>query len=381
MLEEILIIAITGRALAQSAARTGRRVRVFDAFADRDTQAIAETVCVAQDGTIALDEERLFAALDTLDALGQGRAIIAGSGFERSPQTLDRLAAYGTLCANDADIVAALKNPELAAELLRTLGWQVPETRREPPPDLRGWLQKEIGGAGGVHVRRAQRASAHARAYYQREVPGRALSATFLADAHRAYILGFNALAFRALGDAPFCYAGASTCSVDPAFEREVQARLDRLVRVTGLRGLNGIDFLRDGAEVYVLEVNARPTATFELYDFDYAQGLVDWHVRSFAGPLRGFSDQHAQDQRPARAYAIVYADRVVQVPDDADFPSWCRDLPAERSTIQPGAPVLSVFAEAQSEALVQRLLQQRQRDVQRMLERWHADAPCECPS
>jgi predicted ATP-grasp superfamily ATP-dependent carboligase len=381
MPEEILIVAISGRALAQSAARTGCRVRVLDAFADRDTQALAETVCVGADGAIALDGEKLFAALDALDTQGQRRAIVAGSGFERSPQTLDPLAAYGTLCANDADIVAALKDPELAAELLRALGWQVPETRCEPPADPRGWLQKEIGGAGGVHVRRAHRASAHARAYYQREAPGRALSVTFLADAQQAWVLGFNALAFRTMGDAPFCYAGASTCSVEAALEREVQARLDRLVRVTGLRGLNGLDFLLDGRDVCALEVNPRPTATFELYDPDYAQGLVDWHVRSFAGLLPGFPGQPAEGQRPARACAIVYAEQVVRVPCDAELPSWCRDLPAGGNAIQAGAPVLSVFAEARSEVLVQRLLQQRQQDVQLLLERWQADAPSECPA
>ncbi len=380
MPEEILIVAISGRALAQSAARMGCRVRVLDAFADRDTQALAETVCVAADGTIALDDEKVFAALGALDA-DTRRAIVPGSGFERSPRTLDRLCAYGLLCANDADIVAALKDPELAAELLRALGWQVPETRREPPADPRGWLQKEIGGAGGVHVRRAQQASAHARAYYQREAPGRALSVTFLADAQRAWVLGFNALASHAQGDAPFCYAGAGTCSLDPALEREVHARLDRLVRVTGLRGLNGVDFLLEGADLYALEVNPRPTATFELYDPDYAHGLVDWHVRSFAGPLSGFPDRHAQGRRPARAFSIVYAQQVVRVPQDADFPGWCRDLPAGGTTIQPGAPVLSVFAEAQSDVLVQPLLQHRQQQVQRMLQRWRVDTSCECPA
>jgi uncharacterized protein len=381
MTEEILIVAISGRALAQSAARSGRRVRVFDAFADRDTRACAETVCVAADGAIALDRERLFAALDALDTRGERRTIIAGSGFERSPQTLDRLARYGTLCANDADIVAALKDPELAVELLQALGWRVPETRREPPADPRGWLQKEIGGAGGVHVRRAQRRSARARAYYQREAPGRAMSVTFLADAERAWLLGFNALAFRALGDAPFCYAGASTCSVDPAMERDLQARLDRLVRMAGLRGLNGFDFLLDGREIWALEVNPRPTATFELYDPDYVEGLVDWHVRSFTGALPGFPTLSARGRTLARACAIVYADRVVQVPRDADFPRWCRDLPMAGSSIQAGAPVLSVFAEADGELLAQRLLEQRQRDVRLLLERWQADAPCECPA
>jgi uncharacterized protein len=380
MPEEILIVAITGRALAQSAVRTGSRVRVLDAFADRDTRALAQTVCVAADGAIALDDEKLFTALDALEAPAEQRTIVTGSGFERSPQTLDRLVSYGRLCANDADIVTALKDPELAAELLRALGWAVPETCREPPADLRGWLKKEIGGAGGVHVRRPRRPSAHPRAYYQREVPGRALSATFLADGERAWIVGFNALASCTLGEAPFCYAGASTCSVEPGLERETQARLDRLVRATGLRGLNGIDFILDGSNVHALEVNPRPTATFELYDLDYPRGLVDWHVRSFSGPLRDFPDRCGQGERPARAYAIMYAERDMRVPDAADFPIWCRDLPAGGTTIRANSPVLSIFVEARSEALAQTLLQHRQRDVRLMLERWHADAACESP-
>jgi len=371
---EIIIVAITGRALAQSAAKTGCRVRVLDAFADRDTQAAAQTACVGADGAIALDPERLFAALGDLDDAREQRVIVPGSGFERTPRWLERLASFGTLCANDADIVAAFKEPEVAAELLRALGWQVPETRREPPADPRGWLQKEIGGAGGVHVRRAGRATAHARAYYQREVPGRPLSVTFLADAERAWILGFNALAFQAMGDAPFCYAGASTCSLDPVLEREVQTRLDRLVRVTGLRGLNGLDFLLDGGEIYALEVNPRPTATFELYDPDYAEGLVRWHIRSFAGPLRDFPSQRAQNR--ARACAVVYAEHAVHVPDGVDFPGWCRDLPVAGSRIAAGAPVLAVFAEAQSEGQVQRLLQHRQHEMRGTLQRWCADVP-----
>lgn len=377
--DEILIVAISGRALAQSAARTGCRVRVLDAFADRDTQAVAETVCVAADGSVALDSEKLFAALRRLDPVHQRRVIIAGSGFERSPQRLDRLAAYGTLCANDSDIVAALKDPELSAELLRALDWQVPETRREPPADPRGWLQKERGGAGGVHVRRAEQAKAHARAYYQREVQGRPLSVTFLADGERAWVLGFNALMCHAVGDAPFCFAGASTCAVERPLEQDVQVRLDRLVRVTGLRGLNGFDFLLDGSDVHALEVNPRPTATFELYDPDYAQGLMHWHVRSFAGPLSGFPDQPALTPTCARACAIVYAEHTLRVPDATEFAGWCRDLPVAGSSIAPGAPVLSVFAEGETEAHALRLLQQRRRDVLPLLERWQAGAQQAC--
>src|SRR5262245_746520 len=97
---EILVVAISGRALAQSAVRTGRRVRVFDAFADRDTRALGQTVSVAAESAIALDDDKLFAALDGLDIPAAQRTIVTGSGFERSPRTLDRLSAYGHLCAN-----------------------------------------------------------------------------------------------------------------------------------------------------------------------------------------------------------------------------------------------------------------------------------------
>ncbi len=378
MPEEILIVAISGRALAQSAARTGRRVRVLDAFADRDTQLFAQALCVAADAAIALDDDKLFAALDALD--GRSRTIVAGSGFERLPHTLDRLSGYGTLCANDADLVRALKDPELGAEMLRALGWQVPETRRDPPADPCGWLQKEIGGAGGVHVRRAGQAAPHGRAYYQREVAGRPVSVTFLADARRAWVLGFNALRVRGVDASPFCYAGAATCSLEPALEREVQARLDRLVRLTGLRGLNGVDFLVDGSELCALEVNPRPTATFELYDPDYAEGLVAWHVRSFAEPCIDFPARPASGRRAARACAIVYAEHALCVPAGAQFPAWCRDVPVTGSRIVPGAPVLSVFAEASDEAAVERLLGERRSQVLQRLERWRDDARAECP-
>lgn len=376
MAQEIVIVAITGRALAQSAAKTGCRVRVFDAFADRDTQAAAETVCVAADGAIALDHEKLLSALSGLAETGEGRVIVPGSGFERTPQWPERLARCGTLCANDADIVAALKEPELATELLRALGWRVPETRREPPADPRGWLHKEIGGAGGVHVRRAETATAHARAYYQREMPGRPLSVTFLADAERSWVLGFNALAVQAMGDAPFCYAGASTCAFDPVLEREVQARLDRLVRVTGLRGLNGLDFLLDGGEMYALEVNPRPTATFELYDPDYAEGLVYWHIRSFAGPLGDFPARRIRSPAHGRGCAVVYAQHAFRVPAGAELPGWCRDLPVAGGRIQAGAPVLTVFAEARDETRVQHLLRERQHEIRGMLQGWRVDLP-----
>ncbi len=364
---QLVVIAISGRALAQSALRGGFSVRVLDAFADRDTQEAGATQCIAAENTIALDPERMFAALGEPAA----RIIITGSGFERSPQLLDRLGDYGTLCANDADIVRALKEPLLAAELLRALGFEVPQTQIAPPSDGHGWLQKQIGGAGGVHVRPAAGATHSARCYYQRVVGGRPLSVTFLADGERAYLLGFNQQSFGVVGDASYCYLGAATCAVAPALERDLQARLDRLVRVTALRGLNGLDFMLDGERVNVLEVNPRPTATFELYDADIARGLVYWHVRSFRSPVPEFKALLEDGKVEPQAYRIVFAEHRLRVPAGVEFPVWCKDLPTAGALLRAGAPVLSVFAQGRTPQLAQSQLVHRLSEVDAMLERW----------
>jgi len=372
----LVVIAISGRALAQSAVRGGWRVQVLDAFADRDTRAAGEAVCVARKGAVALDYRRVFAALGERAE----RLIVTGSGFERAPRVLSRLGACGTLCANDADIVSALKAPELAAELLRALGFVVPRVQRTPPSDARAWLQKEIGGAGGVHVRQALGASHHARCYYQQIVAGRPLSVTFLGDGERAYIVGFNAQSFHAIGPAPYCYVGASTCTVPDALASEIQSRLDRLVRVSGLRGLNGLDFMLDGADVRALEVNPRPTATFELYDEEIPRGLVHWHVRSFQVPVPEFAALLRQRRLVSRAYRIVFAEHTVRVPETLEWGDWCRDLPNAGAVIPAGAPLLSVFASGETPELAHAHLERRALEVKQRVARWRIEERARCP-
>ena len=373
---QLVVIAISGRALAQSAVRGGWRVLVLDAFADRDTRAAADAVCVARNGAIALDYRRVFAAL----AEPRERIIVTGSGFERAPRMLSRLAAFGHLCANDADIVAGLKAPELSTELLRALDFTAPDVQLAPPPDPQGWLQKEIGGAGGIHVRPALGAPLRRRRYYQRIVAGRPLSVTFLADAERAYVLGFNAQSIAAIASAPYCYVGASTCAVPSALASAMQMRLDRLVRVTGLRGLNGLDFVLDGVDICALEVNPRPTATFELYDEEIAHGLMYWHVRSFESSVAEFAALLEERRPVARAYRIVFAERSMRVPEALECAAWCRDLPSAGVVIPAGAPVLSVFAAGETVELAQAQLERRAHEVKQQSARWEIDQPSNCP-
>ncbi len=365
------MIAVSGRALAQSAARAARRVIVIDAFGDADTRAVGPVFDAGLRHGIGLDGKRVLAALSRATT-GENATIVTGSGFERHPEWLDRIATRGQLRANPSRVVAALKDPAIAFEVLAALGWPTPETSTSVPPVRAGWLQKRIGGAGGVHVRRAVGARHSANAYYQCEHAGMPMSVTFLADGERAHVLGFNRLLTTAVGRAPFCYAGAISGATLPVDERKTwQQRLDRLVRVTALRGLNGIDFLWDQGQARVLEINPRPTASFELYDPDVEGGLVQWHVRSF--------DERIGNGPPtptaslSRGLLVVYAERTVAIPAAVTWPAWCHDLPRPGSIVQAGAPVLSVSAAGPTMVAVQQTLESRAILMRQQLATWHA--------
>jgi predicted ATP-grasp superfamily ATP-dependent carboligase len=208
--------------------------------------------------------------------------------------------------------------------------------------------------------------------YFQREVRGQPMSVTFLADGDRARLLGFNRLRVEALGEAAFCYAGAvAGADLAPVLRRQVQSRLDRLVRVTGLRGLAGLDFLRDGEEMIALEVNPRPTATFELYDDDFPEGLVHWHKLSFKRSVPELGERLVGQHGACRALGVIYAPHPISIPPNTVLPTWCRDLPGQGNTIAAGAPVLSVFAEGATVELAEREIDARGHTVRALLERW----------
>lgn len=367
--QPFLVVAVTGRALAASAARGGHGVVVVDCFADRDTRALARAChsVVAARG-VRFDGRRLLAAAASLAPPDRSAGLVYGSGFEGRPRLLAQLAAGRRLCGNAADVVAAVKDPRQFFPLLDRLGIRHPESRFGAPASPDGWLVKRPGGAGGAHVRRAGRRRARGGDYYQRFERGRSLSALFLAEGRRAAVIGFNEQwAVPARRGRPFLYGGAvGGITLPRAVRADVEARLDALVAATGLVGLNGLDFLLQGERWLALEVNPRPTATLELYDLDYTRGLFDWHLRACRGEL---PDRGARP-RAVRAHAVVYASAPGWVSPGLAFPGWCRDLPDAGTRFAPGDPVCTVHAAAVDGACAAALVWRRHAMLARALSR-----------
>jgi predicted ATP-grasp superfamily ATP-dependent carboligase len=340
----VLIAALSGRALAAAARRARERVIVADLFADRDTLGHAERSLRLPPGRGGFERKALVAAVAALAP--QLRGVVYGAGFEHDPVLLGALAALVPVLGNPPSVLAAVKHPLRFAALLARLGLPHPPTMLTAPPAReRGWLAKTIGGAGGGHVADAAGFHAAPGVYFQRRVPGRALSALFLANGRGARVLGYSEQWVAAAAAHPFRYGGAAgPVSPPPALARALAAACDRLARAAGLVGLNSLDLLVDGDRFHVIELNPRPGATLDVFDGTAGRSLWRLHLDAVQGKLPSSS----QTAGPlARAAAIVYAPCSLTVPHGMAWPDWAADRGVGGSRIAAGAPVCTVRASA----------------------------------
>jgi uncharacterized protein len=354
----LLVVSASGRALAHSARRGGHPVVVLDLFNDMDVREVARASRGVASARGRFDARRLLAAARILCPPERSAGLVYGSGFESRTDLLANLARGRELYGNTPETVARVKDPAQFFALLDALDIAHPETQMAAPFNVAGWLIKRSGGAGGSHVKPAsKRHRARAGRYFQKIQTGRSLSALFVADGRQARVIGLNEQwTAGSSACAPYCYGGAvSGIAISLAIKAQLTRWLDQLVRASGLVGLNGLDFLLDRDQMFVLEINPRPTATIDLYDADYETGLLALHLQACRGAL-----PEVCRPRRARAHAIVYATDTMRVPSGISWPKWCTDIPQGGSLIPRGAPICSVHAEAASSEQAHTLVMDR---------------------
>ncbi len=284
----VLIAAASGRALAMSARRAGYAPLVVDCFGDQDTIANADAHRrVSSAGGRGMQANDIFTALDALAAGRDPLGVVCGTGFEDRPDLLACIAQRWRLIGNDANTVAQIKNPLALAALCDRGRIPHPDTSTDPPQVPTGWLAKRIGGAGGSHIRLDGYAvPAPADFYYQRRVDGTPVSALVLANGHSAMILGFSTQWSSPAPQRPFRYGGAARpAELAPEIADALAAAVRRLAALVPLVGLNSVDFLVEAPAFHLVEINPRPGATIDIFEFA-SQRL------SFRAPCGGLSRQ-----------------------------------------------------------------------------------------
>lgn len=364
----LAVAAVSARMMAEAAVRDGFEVVALDVFGDADTRRIASAFLpIGAPHSLHIDAARVLAALAALAVRGEVAGWVAGSGFEGQPELLTEGARLLPLIGTAADAVRRVRDPTLFFDFLAAHHIAHPQVQAARPADTTGWLMKDANGCGGWHIRRAaRRGSAAEHHYFQREVAGVPMSATFIANGVDAVLLGFNELIVHPVADRPFVYCGVvGPVSVPDAVARQVRSAVRSIAAEFALRGLCSLDFMLTAAQINVLEINPRPPASMALY-----AGVMRMHVRAcLNGELPG--PRHVS--LLVNGHQIVFAGRPFLLEEWAatslaDAPD-VHDLPAAGVRFQAGDPVCSVSASGADAAQTKSVLDQRCQQLLRTLE------------
>jgi len=354
--DAVLVAAISGRALAQSARGGGYVPLVADFFGDQDTVAASPAYALLGGLAQGFGEHELVAALERLAARQVPIGIVCGTGFEDRPRVLARLAQHWRLFGNSAKTVARVKDPEIFAAFCRDCHVAHPRVMLSPPPARGDWVAKRRGGSGGLHVVTAPGKESREDIYYQHRVPGRPISVQLLADGKSAVVLGFSEQWACPTSRQPFRYGGAvRPADIAPRVAERLAESARQLATALLLTGLNSADFMVNGDDFWILEVNPRPGATLDIFETD-GRSLFSLHVAACAGDLI--------DEAPrldgAKASAIFYAERDVVAPKRFEWPDWSADRPNAGIAIQAGEPFCTVHAGAATALEARALVNER---------------------
>lgn len=356
--ERLLLIGASTRAAAWSALRAGVRTICIDLFADEDLRAVAEVIpCPDYPHDILRAARTVPAEIPWLYT----------GAIENHPRLIGRLSSTRPLAGISAESVRAVRNPNQLSEAVASAGLNgirtpVTWSGDSPPPTDGRWMVRSRRSAAGRGIAlwdgspRAERVRREPHSFQQR-VEGSPISALCLATKDRADVVGWSQqwIGETVCGATEYQYCG----SLAPIAMRTEVAQEGEVLAATlttrfGLRGLFGCDFLDDGRNLWLTEVNPRYTASVEAFEFASGHSLLIPHLAATLGLA---SEQSLPVKTPTNSpcigKAILYAPHDLHAPTlpltkfgptHSSLPQ-AADIPTPGSLIPDGAPVCTVFA------------------------------------
>lgn len=388
------MIGGTARAVSHSLHRAGIRVAVLDRFGDEDLigHRIHHTHPIRSREFLRVDWPR---AVEGSGAYGW----LYTGGWENSPRHLKQISNTLTLFGNSAETVTEVRNPQVVSSWLTSVGFPSAWNFDEHLPSTPGnWILKPRKSVGGQHVRRLSSSNGNGNFIWnrwrkrggviQREIFGQPLGISFLAKnvsgeqnaaPSTCILLGVcqSLTCYASLQSHEFGYCG----SIGPlSLESNIRKDLERLgVELTNrfnLRGVFGVDAIRVGGEIWILEINPRFSASMELIERHANRSLMQLHMASFdsswnhteaANNIRQRTVPKSTDllpEQPAKTVAQQLTGKAIQYVPKGDawivgegFVESARqanrqcdwpliaDIPRTGTRLLPGQPAFTVFA------------------------------------
>ena len=340
--------------LAQMAHYENFQVLAIDCYADCDT--LDYSVDFKQINS--LSQSDLIPAVEYFLENYHIDYAIYGSGFEYFNDSLHYLASCLPLVGNSPATFAKLQDKALFFESLKKHNIPFPITVFSAPTSIQNWLIKPMKGLGGVGISPLSPTSTpQTSVYFQQFQAGTSGSVLFLSDGKDIDIIGFNTQ----FSQNNFLFSSVINASSLTRLQRDVLSDwIYQLSRFFLLKGLHSLDFIVNENALFVLEMNARPPASAQLYDAN----LITRHIES--------SFQHVRrmpfSQSLVSGYQIIYAKRDTCIPSHYLWPSYCADLPQQNAIIRQNSPICSIIAHKKTMHDVQHTFAIIQQHIERSL-------------
>lgn len=359
MSEHILLAGISTRALAQSAARAGYKVTSLDFFGDSDQPSDARVLSLVRDLHLPPTLLNLAEAASTF--AGDVDTIVVESGLENETSFFTLLPPEKML-GNSLESIQGVRDPGQLKAALAGTGMQLPNTYTHwmALPQSGGYLRKDLTHSGGMGVTAWDPARPLIEGEIVQEfIEGELASACFIADGKKAILLGISRqyAGEKELGAPPFAWCGNVTIPGTGQISELIESACQVLTKTFGLVGLNGIDFIiRDGIP-WLIEVNPRPPASFELYEKSSSINAFQLHKNACLGSLPDILP--ATSGSTCFGKGILYTEKDVRLGDTSNWGGQAiADIPHSGEEIPAGAPVCTLLAQGTSpEACWQKIL------------------------
>jgi predicted ATP-grasp superfamily ATP-dependent carboligase len=349
--EKVLVIGMSARAVAQSSARAGYETAALDSFGDRDLLKAASWQ------TLDKRDFSRFSSVPELRGIGADWAVFA-SGVENRPQMIDELESAGLrVLQSSSEAIRRCRD-------LDELGDFCAKNKIGRPRTMRGndignlpagkFLVKHEKSGAGIGVRVWDGAEIKRGEYLQELAEGIPVSAVFLSDGREAVLCGIS----RQLAGEPSLGArGFSWCGnimpywMPPQAPGWKDALIDRFTAAAraavsefGLAGASGMDFMCCEDGLYLLEINPRISASFELVELIRGVNIFELHVAALEGRLPRENFPGLLDG-PYRGKGIVYAPRDLVAPDTGEWYNRSRrDIPHPGAPLPEASPICTVL-------------------------------------
>ena len=201
------------------------------------------------------------------------------------------------------------------------------------------YLSKSYDSSGGMRVGNDLTLSS---TYFQKFIPGKTFSISFIASPSTPTILGFNQL-FIVKNNIkyPFLHAGCMTIDLDQPYKGYIEDWVYKISKHFNLTGFISIDFKIYNQSIEILDINPRLSGSYRLYTRKY-NNLMCNHMM-----LSNTLDIKSKDYL---SYIILYAKDDIKVDKKIQTLPDVSDIPDVGQVIKKDMPVITLNMKADNQ-------------------------------